>query len=98
MFKPSAKALLSMTVFVALMLTVLLTVRAESMSAVWGIVESPNQGTRDNALLGLAINTPDDIWAVGEWNPGVPPTATGRRTLIEHWDGESWRVIPSPNP
>src|SRR5581483_3103344 len=39
-----------------------------------------------------------DIWAVGEFNPGVPPTETGRRTLAEHWDGTAWRIVPTPNP
>ena len=38
-----------------------------------------------------------DAWSVGEFNPGVPPTVTGRRTLTEHWDGTAWRVVRSPN-
>jgi hypothetical protein len=40
-----------------------------------------------------------DVWAVGT-GPGVPtggfsahPTA-----VIEHWNGTSWAVVPSPNP
>jgi hypothetical protein len=40
-----------------------------------------------------------DVWAVGA-GPGVPtggfsahPTA-----VIEHWNGTSWTVVPSPNP
>jgi hypothetical protein len=43
--------------------------------------------------------SPSDVWAVGA-GPGVPtggfsahPTA-----VIEHWDGTSWSVVPSPNP
>jgi len=43
--------------------------------------------------------SPANVWAVGT-GPGVPtggfsahPTA-----VIEHWDGASWSVIPSPNP
>jgi hypothetical protein len=38
---------------------------------------------------------PANVWAVGaidtQWG-------TGERTLIEHWDGTRWSVIPSPNP
>jgi len=43
--------------------------------------------------------SPANVWAVGT-GPGVPtggfsahPTA-----VIEHWDGASWTVVPSPNP
>jgi len=32
---------------------------------------------------------PDDIWAVG--------TTDVTDTLVEHWDGKSWSVVPSPN-
>jgi hypothetical protein len=64
----------------------------------WGVVASPNQGDLDNALKGIGGVAANDLWAVGEYNPGVPPTATGRRTLIEHWDGTQWSIVPSPNP
>jgi hypothetical protein len=64
----------------------------------WGVIASPNQGQLDNALKGIAGVAANDLWAVGEYNPGVPPTATGRRTLIEHWDGVQWSIVPSPNP
>jgi len=47
----------------------------------------------------LSALSPADVWAVGT-GPGVPtggfsahPTA-----VIEHWDGTSWTVVPSPNP
>jgi hypothetical protein len=42
---------------------------------------------------GIAASGPNDIWAVGyeETSSYVP------QTLIEHWDGHSWSVVPSPN-
>ena len=43
----------------------------------WGTVRSPNRGDLDNALLGVSAVAPSDAWAVGEFNPGVPPTVTG---------------------
>ncbi len=67
-------------------------------TAAWGVVPSPNRGNLDNELKGLATVSATDAWAVGEYNPGVPPTVTGRRTLIEHFDGSSWTLAPSPNP
>jgi hypothetical protein len=71
---------------------------ASAQELPWGVVPTPNQGELDNALKGIAGVAASDLWAVGEYNPGVPPTATGRRTLIEHWDGVQWSIVPSPNP
>jgi hypothetical protein len=64
---------------------------------VWGTVNSPNQGDRQNVLASVEALSPSDVWVVGEWNPGVPPTETGRRTLTEHWDGSAFSIVPSPN-
>ncbi|MGH9273187.1 MAG: carboxypeptidase regulatory-like domain-containing protein [Acidimicrobiales bacterium] len=64
---------------------------------VWGSVVSPNVGELANSLSAVDGSGPADVWAVGEWNPGVPPTATGRRTLALHFDGASWTVTPTPN-
>jgi hypothetical protein len=72
--------------------------RAVDSLPVWGTVPSPNRGELENALLGISIVSSDDVWAVGEYNSGVPPTATGRRTLVEHWNGNEWRLVDSPNP
>jgi len=63
----------------------------------WGTVPSPNRGQLANAQLGVSVVAPNDAWAVGEYNPGLPPTVTGRRTLTEHWDGAKWRIVRSPN-
>jgi hypothetical protein len=52
-------------------------------------------------LTGVVAVTPTDVWAVGgtwvERASGDPPAGVFR-TLIEHWDGTSWQVAPSPNP
>jgi hypothetical protein len=66
--------------------------------AAWGVVPSPNNGTLQNELAGLAIAGPDDVWAVGRYNSGRPPTVTGRDTLALHWDGAAFSIVPTPNP
>lgn len=71
---------------------------AQGPTIAWGTVPSPNRGTRQNLLKGIAAVSTDNIWAVGEWNPNVTPTETGRRTLTEHWDGSTWQIVDSPNP
>jgi len=72
--------------------------QALSEEAAWGVVPSPNRGTHENELAGLSVLAPDDIWAVGRYNSGRPPTVTGRDTLSLHWDGTSWGIEPTPNP
>lgn len=58
----------------------------------WRVVPSPNGGAY-NLLYGLTVLSPNDIWAVGtSSNPNE-----SARTLVEHWDGQNWSVIPSPN-
>ena len=58
----------------------------------WSVVPSPNVGSFDNELLGEAMVSSDDIWAVGNYIQG-----NQARTLIEHWNGTDWSVVPSPN-
>src|SRR5689334_7239646 len=67
-------------------------------TAAWGVLTSPNRGNLEKELKGITTVSATDAWAVGEYNPGVPPTVTGRRTLIEHFDGNTWTLTPSPNP
>jgi hypothetical protein len=63
----------------------------------WGVVPSPDPGPGDEALEGLVARGPDDVWAVGGQGP-IDPSGSLPRTLIERWEGESWEVVPSPNP
>jgi hypothetical protein len=60
----------------------------------WTVVPTPNDGTGQNVLESVSAVTPSDVWAVGfrQAAPGSP-----RVTLIEHWNGASWSVVPSPN-
>jgi len=59
----------------------------------WTRVKSPNAGRPANGVLsGVAALATDDVWTVGSYGQGGPG-----RTLIEHWDGTVWTVVPSPN-
>lgn len=65
----------------------------------WSMVSSPN--ITNGELLAVAAVSANDVWAVGRSTPstGATPTVTleGERTLIEHWDGKSWQIVPSSN-
>lgn len=64
----------------------------------WTIVGG-NTPDGDAALLGVLATWTNNIWAVGiiypsECSNGGPKC----QTLIEHWNGKRWKLLPSPNP
>jgi hypothetical protein len=60
----------------------------------FGVVSSPNASDLRNSLNAVTVLSATDAWAVGSYaTDGNAFTAT----LIEHWDGTAWRVVPSPN-
>jgi hypothetical protein len=69
--------------------------------ASWQLVSTPNVGTGQNCLNGVMALAPNDVWAVGySTESQTPPPGQFQvptKTLIEHWDGTSWSVVPSPN-
>jgi hypothetical protein len=59
----------------------------------WTIVpgaEDPNLETRLAAVTALAS---DDVWAVGQYFDDLE----NGHTLIQHWDGHQWHIVPSPD-
>jgi hypothetical protein len=61
----------------------------------WAQVPSPNPAGPASGiqLSGVAATSASDAWAVGGYNTGGM-----NKTLIEHWDGHTWTLVPSPNP
>jgi hypothetical protein len=64
-----------------------------SASSGWAVVASPNMGANDNLLIAVSAVSGSDVWAVGDFLS----SQLQDRTLIEHWNGTRWRVVPSPN-
>jgi len=64
----------------------------------WRLVRSPNL-PGDDVLSAVAVVSPANIWAVGE---DFDFTCTGSPcptvTLVEHWNGTKWTIVPSPSP
>lgn len=54
--------------------------------------QPPSQGD-DGELLSTAVLSACNVWAVGFFRDGDI-----FKTLIEHWDGANWTVVPSPSP
>jgi hypothetical protein len=58
----------------------------------WSIVPTPtpNFGSTDSILSGVAGCSSNDVWAVGS-------AKTSRFSLIEHWDGSQWSLVDHPH-
>ncbi|HET7247457.1 MAG TPA: hypothetical protein VFJ07_21785, partial [Streptosporangiaceae bacterium] len=67
--------------------------QASSGPSAWGGPPPPSPGTADNGFNGVTVLSPCDAWAVGF----DQDTGGLDQTLIEHWDGAAWTVVPSPN-
>jgi hypothetical protein len=62
----------------------------------WTVIPSPNRGSGNNSLSAIAVRSTRDVWAVGYFDD-LTGSIPIRRTLIQHWNGTSWTVVPSPN-
>ncbi len=61
----------------------------------WSIVTSPNPTAGGDYLNSVAAISANNVWAVGEY---FDQNASSESTLIEHWNGTSWKVISGANP
>ena len=59
----------------------------------WSVVSSPNVGSNGSGLTTVSAISANDIWTVG----GFFLANGNTQTLIEHWNGSQWSVVPSPN-
>jgi hypothetical protein len=54
----------------------------------------PNLPPNPNFLNGVAAISPNDVWAVGEYNN---PSTASQEGLTIHWNGSQWSVVPNPS-
>ena len=60
----------------------------------WSIISSANPSSAQNVVVSAAALTTNNVWSVGETGNS---DGTAFQTLVEHWNGTRWNVIPSPN-
>ena len=60
----------------------------------WTAFPLPNVGAQQNFLMGVSMPAPGKAWAVGFFENDK----FQQQTLIEHFDGTVWSVVPSPSP
>jgi alpha-tubulin suppressor-like RCC1 family protein len=59
------------------------------VAGTWAQVHVPQPAGQQATLAGVDDLSPGNAWAVG---------TSGGLTLIEHWNGKRWSIVPSPNP
>jgi hypothetical protein len=60
----------------------------------WSIATIPQPGAVRDMLFGASALSPSDVWAVGDQEAGNNVF----ETLVEHWNGHTWSVVPAPDP
>jgi hypothetical protein len=60
----------------------------------WTAFPLPNVGVEENVLLAVSMPHSGSAWAAGYFVNGK----FQQQTLIQHFDGNVWSVIPSPSP
>ncbi len=69
----------------------------------WSVVTAAPTGQPFTQLNAVTCASPSDCWAAGTTGPQQPtdsvffifPTVPGDQSVIEHWDGRSWALVPS---
>ena len=83
-------------IVVSLVATVALLLAPSVASAAWTVTPTPVIGGPAKSLLGVDCSSANSCFAVGfvDTGSGTPlPDAP----IIEHWDGTSWQLMPTPN-
>jgi hypothetical protein len=62
----------------------------------WTVVPMQQPGTNTPTIGAVTAISATNAWAVGE-DLGATSALVGS-TLIEHWNGTSWSIVPSPTP
>ena len=62
----------------------------------WSVVPMQQPGTNTPTIGAVTASPRANAWAVGD-DIGAT-SAPGGSTLIEHWNGTSWSIVPSPTP
>jgi hypothetical protein len=68
--------------------------------SIWSIVPSPNASPNDgdlydDLLYNASGDSPSDVWTVGWSCCDSQGSQENDRTLIEHWNGSAWAIVPS---
>ncbi len=63
----------------------------------WVQVQSPTPVGAYQGLWGVTAISANNVWAVGSYDKVDLKGDLKSQTLIEHWDGKVWSIVPSPS-
>jgi hypothetical protein len=69
--------------------------------SLWTRMPTPASAPAGTLLTSVSGTSPADVWAVGSvFVGGVVglDAAADHETVILHWDGQRWQLVPSPDP
>ncbi|RJP38962.1 MAG: hypothetical protein C4547_03970 [Phycisphaerales bacterium] len=69
------------------------TAVADPPCGTWTIVPTADPGAETNLLVDVALTSPADGLAVGNWTGG----GRSRVPMVQHWDGADWALIAAPD-
>jgi len=61
----------------------------------WSVVSTPETESNGVVLTAVTASSANDVWAVGD---STDEATESVQTLVEHFDGTRWTIVPSPNP
>ena len=59
-------------------------------------IRAGSDGLYDDELYGVSGGSTDDVWAVGDDCCYAHGSQEYYHSLIEHWDGSNWSIVPYP--
>src|SRR5690348_7213653 len=71
-----------------------LSAYAAGSNATFRVIPPVNTGTFPT-LAAVSMSSATDAWTVGRTSNA---SNSAFSTLAEHWNGQNWQVVPSPNP
>ena len=59
--------------------------------------DAPYHGINSDRLISVIAVSANEAWAVGDYSGASPAGPHDPGTLIEHWNGQNWQIVSSPN-
>jgi hypothetical protein len=86
-------------VLVATLAVVVLMPESASAAPGWSITPTYSPiGPAAGVLTGISCPSANDCWAVGSYNQNSAGRYASGRTLVEHWNGTTWKPVAAPSP
>lgn len=71
-----------------------MTLTMHYTNSTWSVVHSPNATTGETYLTAVSAVSANNVWAVGYSRTSGSPLD---QTLVEHWNGSVWSIVPVLN-